>query len=115
MREDGATMTDNSLANVTVGYSSLIDRTDGIPAATALAGAELVVVVQTGTAAGEKDASGDEAAASKGAVASTDAPASTDALASTTQAAVSHAATSPEDRGARVVVLNSRGVAKSRN
>lgn len=82
-------MTAKLLANVTVGYSSLIDRTDAIPAASELAGAELVVVAQTGRVAEDDDA------------------------AAVTQAATTLAPL--EERGARVVVLDSRGVAKSRN
>lgn len=82
-------MTDTKLANVTVGYSSLVDRTAAIPAASELAGAELVVVVQTGRARG----SGADAAV----------------------AAAVDAVGPLEQRGARVVVLDSRGVAKSRN
>lgn len=85
-------MSDTVLANVTVGYSSLIDRTTAIPAASELAGAELVVVAQTGRRVPDTDTTAD-------------APA--------TGAYPELAAL--EERGARVVVLDSRGVAKSRN
>lgn len=85
-------MTKDLLANVTVGYSSLIDRTDAIPAASDLAGAELVVVAQTG-----KPTNGNDTTAHAGV-----------RTAPKTLAPL-------EARGARVVVLDSRGVAKSRN
>src|SRR5690554_879230 len=85
-------MTENSLANVTVGYSSLADRATAIPGATELAGAELVVVIQTGRATKE--------------------PFNT---AHAVVGAADQAVGPLEERGARVVVLNSRGVAKSRN
>lgn len=85
-------MSNTSLANVTVGYSSLIDRTVAIPAASELAGAELVVIAQTGRVPGDSDTTADARLAS---AAATLAPL--------------------EARGARVVVLDSRGVAKSRN
>lgn len=85
-------MTTKLLANVTVGYSSLIDRTGAIPAASELAGAELVVVAQTGKTPDDNAATADARVTS----------------ASQTLAPL-------EARGARVVVLDSRGVAKSRN
>lgn len=85
-------MSDTSLANVTVGYSSLLDRTTAIPAASDLAGAELVVIAQTGRVVGDNSNSADALLAG---AANTLAPL--------------------ESRGARVVVLDSRGVAKSRN
>ena len=82
-------MSDTSLINVTVGYSSLADRTAAIPSANELAGAELVVVVQTGRATSDQ----------------------ADAAVTVADQAVG----ALEERGARVVVLDSRGVAKSRN
>lgn len=103
-------MSDTALENVTVGYSSLIERTAAIPAASDLAGAELVVVAQTGRSLDAATAATTEAGASAGVE-----PPSATALGSTEVPDVSDVVSPLTERGARVVVLDSRGVAKSRN
>ena len=75
------------LSDVTIGYSSLADRLGAIPTADALAGAQQVVVAQTGV----------------------------DAQSSALDAAAQAQVERLEAGGATVVVLHSRGVAKSRN
>ncbi|WP_084038557.1 glycosyltransferase [Demequina sp. NBRC 110053] len=79
-------MTAPDLSDLTIGYSSLVDRLAAIPTADALGGAEQVVVAQTGS--------------------EDDAPVSEDAAREIARL---------QEGGATVVVLRSRGVAKSRN
>ncbi|WP_084105111.1 glycosyltransferase [Demequina sp. NBRC 110056] len=78
-------MSTPDLSDVTIGYSSLADRLASIPLAAELGGAEQVVVVQTGVEGGELPAGAGAEIARL------------------------------EAGGATVVVLRSRGVAKSRN
>ena len=80
-------MTSPDLSDVTLGYSSLVSRLAAIPTADALGGAQQVVVAQTGAEDGRGDLDPDA------------------------QAQVERL----EAGGATVVVLHSRGVAKSRN
>ncbi|MFV0634079.1 glycosyltransferase [Demequina sp.] len=83
-------MTTPDLSDLTIGYSSLADRLSSIPTADALGGAEQVVVVQTGHE-GEPGTEGELGASALREIARLEAG------------------------GARVAVLHSRGVAKSRN
>ena len=80
-------MTAVDLSDVTIGYSSLADRLGSIPTADALAGAQQVVVVQTGDAGGS----------------------------TVLDDAVAGQVERLRSAGATVVILDSRGVAKSRN